>query len=84
MNEKIRSIVRTYARLRADIDGLKDGDDLFAAGMTSHAAVNVMLGLEREFDVEFPNRMLRRQVFESVTAIAQALEELMKERGDGR
>jgi len=44
--------------------------------MTSHASVNVMLALEGTFDVEFPDRMLRRGVFESVSAIAAALTEL--------
>ena len=44
--------------------------------MTSHASVNVMLGLEAEFDVEFPDAMLKRSVFESVSAIAAALEQL--------
>ena len=28
--------------------------------MTSHASVNVMLALEDEFDIEFPEAMLRR------------------------
>jgi acyl carrier protein len=36
----------------------------------------VMLALEGAFDVEFPDRMLRRGVFASVAAIAAALEEL--------
>jgi acyl carrier protein len=35
-----------------------------------------MLALEDRFDLEFPDRMLRRTVFESVSAIAAALEEL--------
>ena len=55
---------------------LKDDSDLYEAGMTSHASVNVMLALEGAFDVEFPDRMLRRGVFESVSAIAAALTEL--------
>ena len=53
-----------------------DDTDLFQAGMTSHASVNVMLGLEAEFDVEFPDAMLKRSVFQSVSAIAAALREL--------
>lgn len=49
-------------------------DDLFAAGMSSRATVGVMLGLESEFDIEFPDAMLRRDVFESIRAIGDALE----------
>jgi acyl carrier protein len=35
-----------------------------------------MLALEDAFDVEFPDRMLKRSVFESVTSIGTALTEL--------
>jgi len=35
-----------------------------------------MLGLESEFDVEFPDAMLKRSVFESIGAIRSALEQL--------
>ena len=38
--------------------------------MTSHASVNVMLALETAFDVEFPDAMLKRSVFESVRSIS--------------
>ena len=41
--------------------------------MTSHASVNVMLALEGEFDIEFPDHMLKRSVFESIEAIRGAI-----------
>jgi acyl carrier protein len=44
--------------------------------MTSHASVNVMLALEGEFNIEFPDHMLKRSVFESITAIGIAVGEL--------
>ena len=50
--------------------------DLYQAGLTSHASVNVMLGLEGLFDIEFPDQMLNRSVFSSVQAIRSALLEL--------
>ena len=59
-----------------DASSLADDADLYQAGMTSHASVNVMLALEGAFDVEFPDRMLRRGVFESIAAIRAALQEL--------
>ena len=76
MREKVRSVLRQHARLAIDVDALADDSDLYEAGMTSHANVNVMLALEGEFDIEFPDRMLKRSVFQSVAAIASALEEL--------
>jgi acyl carrier protein len=76
MNDQIRAILKEHGRLAVDVAALKDDSDLYEAGMTSHASVNVMLALEGTFDVEFPDRMLRRGVFESVSAIAAALTEL--------
>ena len=79
MEERIRAVIGQHARLGVDAATLADDDDLYAAGMTSHASVNLMLALENEFDVEFPDRMLRRSVFESVAAIRTALVELATE-----
>jgi acyl carrier protein len=73
---EIRRVLQDHARLPVDIDSIGDEADLFQAGMTSHASVNVMLALEDAFDIEFPDRMLKRSVFESVDGIASALEEL--------
>jgi acyl carrier protein len=80
MNDQIRSILKQHGKLAVEVDALKDDGDLYQAGMTSHASVNVMLALEGEFDVEFPDRMLRRGVFESIAAIRAALEELTQGR----
>jgi len=74
--EKIRAVIRSHARLPVDVDDLTDDADLFQVGMTSHASVSVMLALEDAFDLEFPDRMLTRSVFESVSSIRAALSEL--------
>jgi acyl carrier protein len=76
---RIRTVVALHGKLAVDVDTLDDDDDLYRAGLTSHASVNLMLALEDEFDVEFPERMLRRQTFESVAAIVEALAELSSE-----
>ena len=69
MDETIRRAINVHARLPVDVSALADDADLYQAGMTSHASVNVMLALEDAFDIEFPDRMLKRSVFESVAAI---------------
>jgi len=77
---KIRNILKEHGRLTKDALGLGDAEDLYQAGMTSHASVNVMLALEGEFDVEFPDHMLKRSVFESIAAIRTAIDELTASR----
>lgn len=74
--DQIRQVLRDHGRLPVDVDTIDDHADLFAAGMSSHASVNVMLALEDSFDIEFPDAMLKRSVFESIAAIAAALAEL--------
>lgn len=76
MKDKIREILRQHGRLSKDVDTLPDDGDLYEAGMTSHASVNVMLALEGQFDIEFPDRMLKRSVFQSIANISAAIEEL--------
>jgi acyl carrier protein len=73
-NAEIRRVIAAQARLHVDTTELADDADLYAAGMTSHASVNLMLGLEEAFDIEFPDSMLRRDVFASVDAIARAID----------
>lgn len=72
----VREIVKEHGRLAVGVETLSDADSLYEAGMTSHASVNVMLALEDAFDVEFPDEMLKRSVFESVESISSALAQL--------
>lgn len=76
MDTQIRTILREHARLATAVDQLGDADDLYRAGMTSHASVNLMLALEDTFAVEFPERLLRRRTFETIATIRAAIEEL--------
>ncbi len=78
VTEEIRRVLRDHARLPVDIESLDDQADLFRAGMSSHASVNVMLALEDAFDIEFPDSMLKRSMFESVAGIDAAIQELQK------
>lgn len=55
---------------------MSNSTDLYRAGMTSYASVALMIALENEFDLEFPDAMLSRSVFESVDSIANAIESL--------
>ena len=74
---KIRQILKNHGRLGADVETLTVTDDLYSAGMTSHANVNVMLALESEFDVEFPDEMLKRGTFDSIGSIRKAVTSLL-------
>ena len=74
---RVRQVLKEHGQLSVDIASLADGGDLYEAGMTSRSSVSVMLALESEFQIEFPDNMLRRDVFESVDAISAAIDKLV-------
>jgi acyl carrier protein len=76
MIDRIRKILTEHGRLNKDAAVYPEDGDLYQAGMTSHASVNVMLALEGEFDIEFPDHMLKRSVFESMAAMRDAITQL--------
>jgi acyl carrier protein len=76
MTEQIREIVARHSGLAIDVATLGESADLYEAGMTSFASVDLMLGLEEAFDVEFPDSMLTRKTFASLKAISEAVAQL--------
>jgi acyl carrier protein len=78
--EAIRAILREHGRLAVDVGTLDDHTDLYEAGLTSHASVNLMLALEERFGVEFSDRMLRRRAFASIAVIRSGLNDLIGAR----
>lgn len=73
----IRQILQDHARLSVHAAELGENSNLYDAGLTSHASVTLMLALEEHFQVEFPERMLRRNTFATIAAIRTAVEELI-------
>ena len=72
---RIRTILAQHARLAKDAATLTEDADLYQAGMSSHASVNVMLALEAEFG-EIPEELLTRSVFRSIASITCAMHSL--------
>ena len=73
MIDQVREIVGRHGGIVGDLARLSETSDLYEAGMTSFASVDLMLGLEEAFDVEFPDSMLTRKTFASLRAIADAV-----------
>jgi acyl carrier protein len=78
MQDQIRDVLATHGRMAIDAHQVDDQADLYELGLTSHASVDVMLALEEEFDIEFPDEVLKKSTFESVHNIAQVIESLLK------
>ena len=74
--QAVRAVLRDHGRLPVDVGALGPDADLFAAGLSSHAGVGLMLALEDSFDIEFPDAMLKRSVFETISSIESAIREI--------
>jgi acyl carrier protein len=77
MDDEIREVLAAHGRLSVDASSLSADADLYSAGLTSHATVNVMLALEDAFDIEFPDNMLRKATFSSVESLRAAVSQLL-------
>jgi acyl carrier protein len=75
-SDKVREILAQHGRLSVSVNDLADDSDLYNAGLTSLATVGLMLALEDQFDIEFPESMLSRKTFNSIDSIIEAVEEL--------
>ncbi|MBY6244089.1 acyl carrier protein [Methylosinus sp. Sm6] len=79
MIETIRRAIEDKGRL--SVASLALDADLYAAGLSPFAAIQVMLELERRLAVEFPKPMLNRRSMASIGAIAALLERLQADAG---
>jgi len=78
MLQTIRRLIDENASLSTSAQDLALNSDLYQAGLTPFLAIRLMLALEREFDVEFPERMLNRQSMSSIAAVGDCVRELQR------
>ena len=77
MNETIRGLLAKLGGLPVAVDQIADDADLYAAGLSSFASVQLMLGLEEAFDIEFPDNLLNRRSFASIVAIEKTVQSIV-------
>lgn len=80
MNETIRALLAKLGGLPVPVDTLPNDADLYAAGLSSFASVQLMLGLEEAFDMEFPDHLLNRKSFASIAAIETTVSTIVGDR----
>lgn len=80
MNETIRTLLAKLGGLPVAVDTITDNADLYAVGLSSFASVQLMLGLEEAFDMEFPDHLLNRKSFASIAAIETTVQSILEDR----
>jgi len=76
VKDQIRAILDEVGGLACPASDVGDRDDLFVKGLSSFATVGVMLAIEEEFDVAFPDCLLVRATFSSIEALDAAVASL--------
>jgi acyl carrier protein len=76
MIEAIRHLVAEHGRLSVTADTLDINADLFASGLKSFAAVQLLMAIENRFDIEFPDSMMNKTSLSNIAAIKNAIESL--------
>ncbi|OBI13643.1 MULTISPECIES: acyl carrier protein [unclassified Mycobacterium] len=77
MQDRIRDVLAAHGRMAVDPREVDDQADLYELGLTSHASVNVMLALEDAFGVEFPDEVLKKSTFASISSIERVVDGLV-------
>lgn len=80
---RVRGVIADKSRL-ADVAEIPVDEDLFALGLDSLGAVNVILGVEEEFDLVIPDTMLSRERTSSIARIADLVGTLLAQAEPGR
>ncbi len=80
MRDRVRAIVASMNLVPVPLDSLTEQDNLFDAGMTSFGSVQLMMAIEEEFDIEFPNSLLTRKTFATLDGLNAAVEQLVSQK----
>ena len=74
--ERLRVLIVEAIDEIDDVDILTTAAKLRDLGIDSVSGLNLLLAMEEEFDVKFPEDMLTNEVFESPSSLAAALKSL--------
>ncbi|BDX34494.1 aminoacyl carrier protein [Mycobacterium antarcticum] len=77
MESRIRNILMMHGKVPADSADVDIEANLYELGLTSHASVNVMLALEDEFEIEFPDEALKKSTFATIDSIQRVVGDLV-------
>lgn len=78
--QRLSTVLREHLTLVAQGEEVPRESSLGDLGLDSMNAINLMLDLEGEFGVTFPDSMLNEETFRSGQTLVQAIEELLAGR----
>lgn len=79
MKKELRQIITDVAHLDILADNISDDADLYEIGLSSLNTIQLMLAIENHFNLEIPDRMLSRNLFQSINSLASAITQLQQD-----
>ncbi len=72
IEHRVKQVIIRTLSLEVDAEEIDDEDALFGGGLglNSMATIEIIVGLEEEFDIEVPDEELRVELFDSVQTMA--------------
>jgi acyl carrier protein len=77
IEDRVRKVLLEASGLGESVLLLTPEDDLWEAGLESLASVRVMVAIEEDCAIEFPEDMLTRSTFASIRSITRSVEMLL-------
>ena len=79
IEDSIRELLAEMLHPRFQSSALAATDDLYGAGLSSLATVDLMLAIEDRFNIEFTNSWLNRRTFASIAALSNAVRHMQED-----
>ncbi len=79
IEDAVRELLAELLPTRFKSNTLAATDDLYGAGLSSLATVDLMLAIEDRFGIEFTNAWLNRRTFASIAALSTAVRHLQED-----
>ncbi len=79
IEHRIKQVIIRTLSLEVDAEEIDDEDALFGGGLglNSIATIEIIMGIEEEFDIEVPDEDLRVELFDSVQTMADYVRSLL-------
>ena len=77
LDRAVREVFGEFGRLSTDAAAISETQDLYGLGLASHATVNIVMALEDELDIEFPDEMLTKATFSTLKSLKDAIRPLV-------
>ncbi|MCC8403287.1 acyl carrier protein [Paraburkholderia sp. MMS20-SJTN17] len=79
MKNELRQIITNVAHLDILDGNISDDADLYEIGLSSLNTIQLLLAIEDHFNLEIPDRMLSRSLFQSIDSLANAITQLQRD-----